>query len=83
MSDEVDEVLGDGVHVGGVVLESGRRGGWWREITTETVPFLAVLIDQADVIVVLGSQLPVDDVRLVRRSERILGYCSKNVGDIL
>ena len=72
MPDEVDEVLGDGVHVGGVVLESGWRGEWRGEVTTEAVPLLSVLVDEADVVVVLGSQLPVNHVRLVGRSERIL-----------
>ena len=83
MPDEVDQVLGDGVHVGGVVLQGGGGGEGRREVTAQRVPLLSVLIDHPDVIVVLGPQLSVDHISFVGRPQWVLGNCSENVDDVL
>ena len=83
MSDEVDEVLGYPVHVSGVVLECGGGGEGRGEAGAEEVPVLTVLVHHPDVVVVLRTQVAVDNIRLIRWSQWVFGGCPQDGFNIL
>ena len=72
VSDEVDQVLGNVVHVSSVVSQGSMRCEWRCQPTAEEVPVWTIFIDHANVVVVLRSQIPVDHVSFIGRTQRIL-----------
>ena len=75
--------MGYGVHVGGIVLEGGARLEWRGEVGSQVLPIGAVLIHHPDVVVVVGSRVPVEHVCLIRGAEREPGWVAKDSSDVL
>ena len=81
--DEVDQVLGDPVHVSRVVLEGGGGGERRGESRPQEVPIWAILVHHPDVVVILRPQLSVEDIGLVWRTERKLGWRPQDCVNVL
>ena len=71
MSDEVDQVLSNIVHVASIVFQSSCGCQGWSKATAEKVPGLAILINHTNIVVILGSQVSVDNISLIWRAQRI------------